>query len=319
MHLIGIDIGGTNIKAALFDGITGDCLEQETTPTRDREMSGKVPAWAEGVRHQVEKFERVCGGNKLPVGISAPGLANRDGSCIAWMPGRMSGIENFVWSEFLGCETHVLNDAHAALLGEVWQGAAKGGKDVLLLTLGTGVGGAAMCDGKLITGHLGRAGHFGHISLDPQGRPTIAGTPGGLENAIGNATIQDRSQGKFATTHEMIEAVNNGDVNAIEVWRKSVRALAAGVASLINCFDPETFILGGGIAAGAGDALFRPLDSFLYEMEWRPGGHRVKIVPAELGEWAGTYGAAWRVMQSSASSEPLRAMPTRRKSGKRRP
>ena len=154
-QVIGIDIGGTNIKAALFDGTTGDCLEQETTPTRDREMAGKVPAWAEGVHHLVERFERVCGGSKLPVGISAPGLAKRDGSCIAWMPGRMIGIENFVWAEYLGCEAHVVNDAHAALLGEVWQGAAKGGKDVLLLTLGTGVGGAAMCDGRLITGHLG--------------------------------------------------------------------------------------------------------------------------------------------------------------------
>jgi glucokinase len=313
-HLIGIDIGGTNIKAALFDATSGVCLEQETAPTRDREMESGVPAWAEGARHLVERFERVCGGERLPVGISAPGLAKRDGTAIGWMPGRMSGIENFAWADFLQRKTHVLNDAHAALLGEVWQGAAKGGKDVLMLTLGTGVGGAAICDGRLITGHLGRAGHFGHISLDPQGHPTITGTPGGLENAIGNATIAERSQGRFATTHEMLEAVNHGDVQAIEVWRRSMRALAAGMASLINCFDPEIFILGGGISIGAGDALLRPLSSFLYEMEWRPGGHRVKVVLAELGEWAGTYGSAWQVMQRPASRKTRAAASKPRKS-----
>jgi glucokinase len=301
-HVIGVDIGGTNIKAALFDAGSGACLSQETMPTRDRETVGSVPAWAEGVRHLVERFEQVCGGENIPVGISAPGLAKRDGSCIGWMPGRMMGIENFVWADFLQRRTYVLNDAHAALLGEVWQGAAKGGKDVVLLTLGTGVGGAAISDGRLITGHLGRAGHFGHISLDPLGRPTIIGAPGGLENAIGNVTISERSQGKFGSTLDLLDAVKNGDVHAIEVWRRSVRSLAAAMISLINCFDPEIFILGGGIAAGAGDALLGPLDGFLYEMEWRPAGHRVNIVLAELGEWAGTYGAAWQVMQQAPRS-----------------
>lgn len=294
-HLIGIDIGGTNIKAALFNAETGECLSRRTTPTGDGEKVGDLPAWVDGVQLLVEEFERECSGDRLPVGISAPGLAKRDGSCIAWMPGRMAGIENFVWADFLQRKATVLNDAHSALLGEVWQGAAKGGRDVLLLTLGTGVGGAAVSDGRLLTGHTGRAGHFGHISLDPLGRPTIAGTPGGLEDAIGNASVKERSQGKFSNTRELLEAVKEGDEFAIEVWRRSLRALAAGMTSLINSFDPETFILGGGIAAGAGETLLSPLGGFLYEMEWRPGGHQVKVALAELGEWAGTYGAAWQV------------------------
>ena len=295
-RVIGIDIGGTNIKAALFDAVTGSCLERRTTPTRDGEQVNGVPAWAEGVRGLVHEFETMSG-VELPVGISAPGLAKRDGSAIGWMPGRMSGIEDFVWSDFLRRKAHVLNDAHAALLGEVWQGAAKGASDVLLLTLGTGVGGAALCEGRLITGHLGRAGHFGHISLDPNGAPTITGTPGGLEDAIGNSTIAGRSQGRFTSTRDLLEAVMQGDAFAREVWLRSVRALAAGMTSLINAFDPETFILGGGIAAGAGEALLEPLHILLDEREWRPGGHRIKLVLAELGEWAGTWGAAWRVVQ----------------------
>lgn len=298
MHIIGIDIGGTNIKAGLFDASTGACISQQTTPTRDGESVGDVPAWAEGVRLIVEAFERECGMANLPVGISAPGLAKRDGSCIGWMPGRMAGIEDFVWEKFLQRKAVVLNDAHAALLGEVWQGAAKGGTDVLLLTLGTGVGGAAICGGRLITGNIGRAGHFGHISLDPHGSPTIAGTPGGLEDAIGNATVAQRSRGRFNSTRELLDAAKVGDVFATGVWRESVRALAAGMTSLINCFDPETFILGGGIAAGAGEMLLAPLTEFFDEMEWRPGGHRVKVVLAQLSEWAGTSGAAWNVVRA---------------------
>jgi glucokinase len=120
-----------------------------------------------------------------------------------------------------------------------------------------------------------------------------------LEDAIGNATIQTRSEGLFTSTQALLDAVRGGHQHAIEIWQRSVRALAAGMTSLINCFDPETFILGGGIAAGAGDDLLRPLAGLLDEMEWRPTGGRVNVVLAELGEWAGTYGAAWRVRAAS--------------------
>lgn len=305
MHVIGIDIGGTNIKAALFESETGECLARRMTPTCDGEKVGVLPAWADGTLLVVEELENEAGVKNVPVGIAAPGLARRDGSCIGWMPGRLAGIENFVWADFLKRKAWVQNDAHAALLGEVWQGAAKGSVDVLLLTLGTGVGGAAMSGGRLLTGHLGRAGHFGHISLDPLGRPTITGTPGGLENAIGNATIGQRSKDRFSSTHALLQAARAGDEEAIEIWRTSLRALSAGMTSLINCFDPEIFVLGGGIAAGAGEDLMRPLAGFLYEMEWRPGGQSVKVVLATLGEWAGTYGAAWQVSQHS--DEPSRA------------
>ena len=299
--VIGIDIGGTNIKAGLFDSETGHCLSQKTTPTRDSERMGTVPAWAAGVQTLLAEFEQDCGQSGLRVGVSAPGLARRDGSCIAWMPGRLAGIEGFLWESFLHREARVLNDAHAALLGEVWQGAARGGRDVLLLTLGTGVGGAAMLDGRLLMGHLGRAGHFGHLSLDPTGPPTITGTPGGLEDAIGNATVMQRTNGRFSSTRHLLDAVRAGDADAVEFWEASIRALAAGMTSLINAFDPQTLILGGGIASGAGDMLLAPLGKYLDVMEWRPGGHRVNVVLAQLGEWAGTYGAAWHSLRQPSS------------------
>jgi glucokinase len=210
------------------------------------------------------------------------------------MPERLQGLEGLDWTSFLNAPkmVPVLNDAHAALLGEVWVGAAHGFENVILLTLGTGVGGAAMVGGRLLRGHIGRAGHLGHSSLDPDGPPDCAGTPGSLEVAIGNCTILERSGGRFNTTHELIAAHLKGDAEASAIWLKSVKALAAGICSFINILDPEAVIVGGGIAR-AGPALFGPLQRFLERMEWRPGGHRARILPAQLGELAGAFGAAY--------------------------
>src|SRR5207237_7988665 len=165
----------------------------------------------------------------------------------------------------------VLNDAHAALLGEAWVGAARGFQNGSMLTLGTGVGGAAMVDGRLLRGQIGRAGHLGHSSLDPDGPPDCAGTPGSLEVAIGNCTVQQRSRGRFQTTHELIAAHLKGDAEATAVWRKSVKALAAAVCSFMNILDPEAVLIGCGIAR-AGNALFDPLRQFLGPIGWRPLG-----------------------------------------------
>ena len=170
-------------------------------------------------------------------------------------------------------------------------GAARGLQNVIMLTLGTGVGGAAMVDGRLLRGHIGRGGHLGHSSLDPDGPPDCAGTPGSLEVAIGNCTIQERSRGRFQSTHDLIAAYLKGDAEAAAIWLKSVKALAAAVCSFINILDPEAVIIGGGIAR-AGTALFGPLQEFLEPIEWRPIGQRTRIISAQLGEFAGAIGAA---------------------------
>ncbi len=288
MIAIGIDIGGTQIKAAAFTGM-GDVLVQRTLPTND----GR--GFAMNVRELVANLESLTG-RAATVGISAPGLADDEGRAIAFMPGRMAGLEGLNWTAWLGRKARVLNDAHAALLGEVWQGAARGLQHAILLTLGTGVGGAIWSEGRLLRGRCGRAGHVGHMSLNPYGRPTIARAPGGLEDWIGNHNILERSDGRFATTHELVAAYNSGDTFAAEVWLKSIRALGCAIASLVNVVDPEAVILGGGIAK-AGPALFGPLQDVLEEVEWCPGGAQVKILSALLGEWAGTYGAAWQGMR----------------------
>jgi glucokinase len=218
------------------------------------------------------------------------------------MPGRLQGLENLDWSNYLKAPVRVLNDAHAALLGEAWLGAVAGKRNVFLLTLGTGVGGAILSDGQLLRGTIGRAGHLGHITMNPGGAPDIVNTPGSMEDAIGNSTVVARSDGKFASTRDLVTAHQNGNAFASRVWLDSVRALAAGIASLINVLDPEAVVLGGGIVA-AGDALLVPLRSFLDEMEWRPGGHQVPIVPAILGDYAGALGAAFYAWQGTDQNQ----------------
>jgi glucokinase len=132
--------------------------------------------------------------------------------------------------------------------------------------------------------------------LDLAGPPDICNTPGSLEWAIGNCTILERTQGRFATTHELIRAFEGGDPFAREVWLKSVRALAGAVTSFINILDPEVVIIGGGVAQ-AGRSLFQPLEEFLEPIEWRPGGQQAKIRPAQMGEFAGAFGAAYNALR----------------------
>ena len=277
----------------------GEILRRESRETRDD--GGDSRAWAESVR---QLFHELDGGG--PVGISAPGLVSADRQAISFLPGRLHGIEGFDWGKLLGRPglVPVTNDAHASLIGEAWIGAATGLRDAIMLTLGTGVGGAILLDGKILRGRIGRAGHFGHACLDVAGPPSITGMPGALECAIGNWNIRERSGGRFETTHALIAAHRAGDEFASEVWLKSIRALACALASFINILDPEAIILGGGIAQ-AGDALFGPLREEIAKVEWRPAGHTVPILPATLGEWAGAIGAAREAMLVSAESPPL--------------
>jgi glucokinase len=299
IYIAGIDLGGTEIKCGAF-AEDGRLLATRLRPTRDGEFSGSLPAFTGEVKTGLEQLAEELGGPPQHIGIAAPGLASRDASGIEFMPGRMHGLERLNWRQVLGSSTTVpvLNDAHAALLGEVWQGAAKGRRDVILLTLGTGVGGAIVIDGKLVKGRLGRAGHLGHLTVDHHGPPTITGTPGGIEVAIGNATLTARSGGRFAMTRDLAAAAQAGDRFAQEIWRESVHALAAHIAGLICALDPECVVIGGGLSELDG-FLFDPLDEFLDIFEWRPDGQRVPIVKAALGSWAGAYGAAFHAMTFS--------------------
>ena len=288
-YFLGIDLGGSSVKAVAVTR-TGEALQRENVAfDPERPMH-----YAETIRELVARLASELGEPAGAIGLSAPGMAAQDGRSIASLPGRLGGLAGLDWSNYLGTTfpIPVLNDAQAALLGEVWLGAARGSQNAILLTLGTGVGGAALVDGRLLRGHTGKAGHLGHTCLDPDGPPDICGAPGSLELAIGNCTIAVRGAGRFANTHELVKAQLAGDPFATEVWRKSVKALAGAIISFTNILDPEVVIVGGGIAR-AGEALFPLLREFVARGEWRVCGHEARILPAQLGEFAGAFGAAW--------------------------
>jgi glucokinase len=299
-YLIGIDIGGSSAKSVLVTS-EGRALSNETVPFN----ADILEDWSNEIRQFVRKVENEHG-PATGIGVSAPGLASEDNCSIAHMPGRLDGLEGLNWTKFFAKEytVPVLNDAHAALLGEVWMGAAKGLKNVILLTLGTGVGGAILNEGELLQGTIGRAGHLGHVSLDPDGPPDICNTPGSLELAMGTCTVQERSRGRFKNMHELVDAYEAGDQDAADIWLKSVKALAAAIASFINILDPQAVIVGGGVSK-SGTSLFQPLNQYLDQMEWRPGGRKVKILPPELGKYAGAYGAACFAKQRRQKSPSL--------------
>ena len=293
-YSIGIDLGGTNIKIVVIS-TEGDVLEYLTCDTADSEGS-----WAQTIKQNVEQIQNQHGQSPCHIGLAAPGLAAIDGRSIAYMQGRLAGLQGFVWQDFLESPAPVvvLNDAHAALLGEVWQGVAKGYRNAILLTLGTGVGGAALIDGRLIKGQIGRAGHLGHVTVYSDGSPDIVNTPGSLEQMIGNYNLSERSGGRFSSTRLLVEAHLRGENEATKIWLRSIHHLAAAVASFINAFDPQIVIIGGGIAQ-AGSALFDPLHKELDRFEWRPLGHTVQVVPAALGERAGAIGAAYHAIREA--------------------
>lgn len=285
--LIGIDLGGTRIKAAVLNA-DGFVIHQQMFPTED----GNEAIWKRTIKDAIQLLAKEFELTDFVVGISAPGIPNEQNKSIAFMPGRLEGLQNFNWSSFLEHETWVLNDAIAAMLAEAKAGAAKNKKNVVLLTLGTGVGGAILIDGKPYQGHFQKAGHIGHIAVDGGSEPDVTGMTGSLENAIGNCTVQSRSLGRYKDTRELMSAYRNQDYFAKWVWLSSVQKLAIGVASIINTLSPECIVLGGGITE-AGKDLFEPLEAFLHVYEWRPGDIRTAIVKAHFGEGAGAVGAAY--------------------------
>jgi glucokinase len=285
--VIGIDLGGTRIKAAVLNA-DGALLHQQMFPTED----GSEAVWKETIKKAIQQLASEMLLTDFIVGISAPGIPNEQNTAIAFMPGRLEGLQNFLWTSFLEHETWVLNDAIAALLAEAKAGAANGKKNVVLLTLGTGVGGAILIDGKPYQGHFQKAGHIGHIAVDGGNEPDVTGMTGSLEEAIGNCTVQKRSMNRFRDTRELIAAYRNGDHFAEWVWLSSVQKLSLGIASVINVLSPECIVLGGGITEAGAD-LFEPLEAFLSVYEWRPGGNRTRICKACFGEGAGAVGAAY--------------------------
>jgi glucokinase len=291
---IGIDLGCTNIKGVLID-VNGNILEQVRQETNEQDDHH----WKSAVSSMIKILQTKSSAPVKQIGLSAPGLANADNTCISFMPGRLPGLENFNWSEFTGKRIFVLNDAHSALMAEATFGAARGMQHAVLLTLGTGVGGGILINGQLYQGLAQMAGHLGHITVDADNpNMDVTNMPGSIEDAIGNLSISQRSMGKFNTTFELVEAYKRGESFASWLWLSSVRKLAITIASTINVLSPEAIIIGGGISL-AGDDLMKPLSDFLTLYEWQPGGKSTPLKLAKFSDLAGAIGAAGFALSKS--------------------
>ncbi|WP_339708158.1 ROK family protein [uncultured Kriegella sp.] len=293
-HYLGIDIGGTKIKTVILDD-KGTVLERNEVLTEDTSKGKEL--WKKKMIALIEaKSEQYAKSNPeaLKCGISAPGLVDAENKMTLHMPKRLQGIENFNWSEALQRDIRVINDGHSACLAEYESFySAEGVQNLLMLTLGTGVGGGIIIDGKLYQGTLQRAGHVGHMTVDFRGSQTMTNMPGSLEHAIGNFSVSERTGGRFKSVRELVDAYENQNPEAKTWWLESVQKLAVALASLTNILSPELIILGGGITAGAGNSLMDPLKEFMSDYEWCPGGYQIKIKKAKLGGYAGAIGAAF--------------------------
>lgn len=290
---IGIDLGGTNIKGVLLSN-EGKIIHQKQQLTkRDVDLNDDGTHWKNAVAKLIHDLKSKSPSAVQTIGLAAPGIPNQSNSAIRVLPERLKGLENFIWSDFLNEEKlSVVNDAHAALMAEAKFGVGKDVKNIVMLTLGTGVGGAILINGKLYQGHLQMAGHAGHIVIDADNEDVdITGVPGTLENAIGDSTIQKRSFGKFNSTRELIEDYKSGNAFATFIWLNSVRKLALSIASLCNLLSPDLIILGGGITKAA-DELYLPLKEFIDVYEWKNTGKDTPIRQAQFSEMAGAVGAA---------------------------
>lgn len=262
----------------------GEVLAKEIVAIRNSDWRGAV--------HEAFTKIKMVNVPLSCIGLAAPGLPDDQNRQIDHMPGRLDGLEGFYWSDFLKSEVHVLNDAHAALLAEVNFGIAKGLKNVVMLTLGTGVGGAILINGQLYQGVNQRAGSIGDMSLNSESDEIgFLQVPGSLEDAIGNESVPRRSNHRFQTTRELVEAYAHGDEFATEIWLRSVKKLAVAMCSLINILAPQQIILGGGIAQ-SNELLFKPLSEFMNQYEWRPDGNATPVVKAQFDDIAGAIGAA---------------------------
>jgi glucokinase len=285
LAVIGIDLGGSAVKIGRFLE-DGTCLESTLVPTPQ-------PATPKAVINAIvpKILEFQADGNCVAIGVGTPGPADLQGR-IALEAFNLPGWHNVPIADYLetetGLPTVVANDANCAALGESWLGAGRKFRNFFLLTLGTGVGGGIILDGKLFVGHRGAAGELGVITLNPNGPPCNSGNQGSLEQYLSIKAIFRATGKEPATLGALAE---NGDVKALTFWQNYGQLLGAGLASLIYVLSPEAAIIGGGISASA--KFFLPTAKLEVERRVTPTSRvGLELLIAELGNRAGMVGAA---------------------------
>jgi glucokinase len=290
LQVIGLDLGGTAIKLGRYTQ-DGTCLETLTVPTPQPATPDAVLTAMVAAIDQIDPDRQA-----RAIGIGTPGPADAEGR-IARVAINLEGWHDVPLASWVeaktGLPTVLANDANCAGLGEAWLGAGREFQDLIMLTLGTGVGGAVILNGQLFVGRTGAAGELGLITLDPHGPPCNSGNRGSLEQHCSVQAVRREmgcEPGKLAAQALM------GDEATIAYWQLYGRRLGAGLASLIYVLTPEAIILGGGISAGAD--LFLPTVWQEIEKRVLPSSREgLQILVAKLGNQAGVAGAARLALQ----------------------
>jgi glucokinase len=285
VHVIGIDLGGTAIKAGCFTP-QGECLQWLNVATPQPATPDRVLTALCDLITQLDPHHQAAA-----IGVGIPGPTDHAGR-IAKISINLDGWDHVPLADWIEGQTQrptiLANDANCAGLGEAWLGAGRGFMNFILLTLGTGVGGAIFLNGSLFTGSHDAAGELGLITFIPDGHPCRSGNQGSLEQYLSIQGIRRRTG---LDPQILGQQAQSGNPSALAFWDAYGRDLGGGLASLIYILTPDAIVIGGGICASA--EFFIP--STWAEIERRvlaPSREGLVIVPAQLGNLAGMTGAA---------------------------
>lgn len=294
--VVGIDIGGTNLRFALVTA-DGDVCSRLRLPT-ETTRAGFLHQLTAGIRELQQQASQL-GCRPVAAGAGMPGLVTRSGEILSSV--NLPHCEGVNLARELaqstGLSAVVGNDANVAACGELRFGAGRPYRSFLMVTLGTGVGGGLILDGLLWTGSDGFAGEFGHMTVEPDGRPCPCGNRGCLEQyasatALVAAARESGLPGAVAESAESLaEAARSGDPRVMALFSRAGRYLGIAAAGVINLLNIEAIVVGGGVAASFplwGEAMRQEIDM----RGFRPAVARVAVVRSELGDDAGVLGAA---------------------------
>ena len=319
MLVLGIDIGGNLIRAGMVDE-DGAIVASRTTQTPG-DLDTFLPALQEAIHWLMDSTSLPSG-----VGVGCKGIIDPGTTRIESLRGGLHFLQGLRLVDLVGMPLDVPvfadNDARVALSGEMVWGAARGRENVLMLTLGNGVGGAALVNGRLLRGSSGMAGHIGHITVDPYGAICSCGNRGCLETVFSASAIEGeawaavhrgcdsvltrlfREQPQLASCRTVFQAASEGDALAIAIVSRAIHGLGAGLAGLLHIFDPEIVILGGQVA-DAGDDLMVPLQEEVWNRSRGLLGRDVPIVPQQVADKSGIIGAAGLAISPANIGKPL--------------
>lgn len=311
-HIVGVDLGGTNIAVGVVpeDGSALLGYVVRDTPVAAG-PDGVVDEIVNLIRESVAGAKAAKPGIDLAgVGVGAPGPLNTAQGIVRLAPNlgwRDMPLRDRV-SAASGLPAALDNDANCATLGEWWLGAARGARIVVGITIGTGVGGGVVIDGRLFHGASDVAGEIGHTSIDSTGRRCKCGNYGCLEAytsgpAIAARAMEEIESGEPSVLRDMVkgklqhitaqlvyQAAHDGDQLARQVVRETARFLGTGIANIVNILNPDVVVVSGGVTL-AGDQLFDPLRREVGRRAFKPAVEACRIVPGALTGKAGIYGA----------------------------